>query len=166
MRAQFKAEQTGNGWKMFKGGSAGFARSFNRAAEGALDAVANYLVDAYKRNIISRGTLVKSPFVENADLTIALKGHDRQLIDKGEMLGKFGKKKVKRNLIFVGWQPGKNADKASFLEIGGITRIGKRIVFVPGRPHRRPFLEHGGIRSTAQALFKTELNRRLKRRLR
>lgn len=155
----FGVKKKGAKWgKWKKTGKSGLKGIMRDSGDRALESTGKFLLDQFKRNITARGTLVRAPFIDNAPLTIKLKGHNKPLIGKTrKMFGAIRLKKMKKNKWHVGWDAGIEAAKARFLENGGITTINGRPVFVPARPHVLPFVTHPGMRKTAQSKFQAAM---------
>jgi len=151
----FAVNLVGGGWNWIRSltGGTGMNQALKTDVDKVLRGVGGYLVDQLRRNIVSRGSLFGEPFVENAPLTIKIKGHDKPLIDKGDMINAITYKQIGDMKFMVGILDQKLAQRGAFLEVGGMTEINGRHVMVPARPWMGPMLVHQGVRQSAKSLF-------------
>lgn len=139
------ANTVGKGWNWTgKFNKTSFKKALEQELDKVLKAVANYLLDVIVRNVLAKGTILGQEFAPLAEITKIKKKNqenkDKILIDTGEMINNLQVVKVDNITYMIGFTDPVEVSKAAFLEVGGVTRIEGKVVFVPGRPFLSPLM--------------------------
>lgn len=154
---------TGGGWAKAKRGLGKQAAvKLKAATDIALQAGSAYLLDVIKRNIITKGEMMRQPFEPLSPMTIAKKKNpsnkNKILIDTGAMIRSLSAQKMKAGEYMIGFFGTEGAKKAAFHEVGGITTIEGRSVFVPARPFLGPVIESKSVEQNLTNLFQSAIH--------
>lgn len=160
------ARFVGTGWPWSVRQGRELTATVRDSVEHSLQAAAGYTLDVMKRNIISKGTMMGSPFQPLAPYTLENKknpsNRNRILIDTGDFISSFTIVRAAFNKYMAGVTSQESIEKAEMHENGGMNSINGMEGFVPARPFIRPVVENSGVKNNVQNMVYSHVNNMLK----